>query len=172
MLSSIHLVIFRHPYLTHMKFLEVFSAMNLALHSLYIYHLDFHLKERSFPQTLKRFYGVTSFSRYFLIEIILYKNQDGICFLWGLELWILIIQPSHPYTLAYCRPILLISIEFQNIDNDHGSPHNFFFPFYYYYLAIREVTLTKIFSTNYYCFAMLRTTIEILKIKCCVINIR
>jgi hypothetical protein len=31
--------------------------------------------------------------------------------------------------LAYCRPILLISIEFQNIDNDQGSsPKRLFLP--------------------------------------------
>jgi hypothetical protein len=62
---------------------------------------------------LRRFYRVTSFSRYLLVEIILYKNQDGVFFLWHLVLWILSIQPSHYYTLAYCRPIFLISIEFK-----------------------------------------------------------
>jgi hypothetical protein len=30
---------------------------------------------------LRRFYIVTSFSRYSLVKIILYENQDGICFL-------------------------------------------------------------------------------------------
>jgi hypothetical protein len=35
---------------------------------------------------------------------------------------ILTIQPFHSYTLAHCRPIHLISIEFQNIDNNLGSP--------------------------------------------------
>jgi hypothetical protein len=30
---------------------------------------------------LRRFYGVTSFSRYPLVEIIFYENPDGICFL-------------------------------------------------------------------------------------------
>jgi hypothetical protein len=49
-------------------------------------------------------------------------NQNGICFLRDLGLWVLTIQPFHSYTLAYCRPIHLISIEFQNIDNDQGSP--------------------------------------------------
>jgi hypothetical protein len=38
----------------------------------------------------------------------------------------LTIQPSHFYTLAYCGPIHLISIEVQNIHNDPGSaPKNF-----------------------------------------------
>jgi hypothetical protein len=97
--------------------------MNSALHFLHIYSLDFHLKKKTCLQTLRRFYGVTSFSRYPLIEIIFYENQDVICFLWDLGLWMLTtgIQPSHFYTLAYCRPFHLISIEFQNIDNDQGS---------------------------------------------------
>jgi hypothetical protein len=30
---------------------------------------------------LRRSYGVTSFSRYLLVEIIFYENEDGICFL-------------------------------------------------------------------------------------------
>jgi hypothetical protein len=50
---------------------------------------------------MKRFSGVTSFSRYPLVEIIFNKNHDGICFLWDPELWILTIQPFHSYTLAY-----------------------------------------------------------------------
>jgi hypothetical protein len=70
---------------------------------------------------LRRFYGVTSFSRYPLVEIILYENQDDIFFLWDLGLWTLTIQPSHSFTLAYCRLIFLIFIEFQNIDNIMGS---------------------------------------------------
>jgi hypothetical protein len=32
------------------------------------------------------------------------------------------LQPSHYYTLTYCRPFHLISIEFQNINNDQGNP--------------------------------------------------
>jgi hypothetical protein len=91
--------------------------MNSALHFLHIYCLDFHLKKKSYLQTLRRFYGGTSFSRYPLVEMIFYENQDSICFLWDLGLWILTIQPSHSYTLAYCRSIHLIFIEFQNIDN-------------------------------------------------------
>jgi hypothetical protein len=44
-------------------------------------------------------------------------------------------------------PILLISIEFQNIDTVRAPyQKSFFFPFNYYNLAIREVTLTEIFS--------------------------
>jgi hypothetical protein len=95
--------------------------MNSVLHFLLIYHSGFYLD---------RFY----------------ENQDGICFLWDFGLWMLTIQPSHFYTLAYCRPIHLISIEFQNIDSNSGSPpKKYFFPFNCYNLAIREVTLTEIF---------------------------
>jgi hypothetical protein len=123
MQSSPHLMIFKHPYPTHTKF----DSRNLKCYEFstsYSSHLPFRfpLKEKKCClQTLKRFYGVTSLWRYPLVEIIFYENQDGICFLWDLELWILTIQPSHSYTLAYCRPIQLISIEFQNIDNNQGS---------------------------------------------------
>jgi hypothetical protein len=48
--------------------------------------------------------------------------------------------------LAYCRPIHLVSIEFQNIDNDQGSQSkNFLFRFKCHNLAIRVVTLIEIF---------------------------
>jgi hypothetical protein len=81
-LSSLHLVIFRHPYLIHTKSnLKKISAINLALHFLHIYHLDFHLKKKPCLQTLRRYYGIISFSLYPLVEIIFYENQDGICFL-------------------------------------------------------------------------------------------
>jgi hypothetical protein len=39
------------------------------------------LKKKTCLQTLRRFFRVTSFSRYLLVEIILYVNQDGIFFL-------------------------------------------------------------------------------------------
>ena len=66
-------------------------------------------------------------------------------------LYILMIQPFHFYTLANYRLIHLISIEFQNIDNNQCSPpKNFFFSFKCCNLAIHEVTLTKIFSTHYW----------------------
>jgi hypothetical protein len=125
--------------------------MDSTLHFLYIYHLYFHLKKKKILQALRLFYGVTSFSMYSLVEIIFHENQDGICFLWDLELWILTIQPSHSCTLAYCRPIHLISIEFQNIDNNLDFPPNFlfFFTFNCYNLVIHVVTLTEIFSTKY-----------------------
>jgi hypothetical protein len=66
-------------------------------------------------------------SRYPFVEIIFYENQDGICFLWDLRLWILTIQPLHSYTLACCRPIYLIFVEFQNIDNNASSPPKILF---------------------------------------------
>ena len=60
------------------------------------------------------------------------------------------MQPSHSYTLAYYRPIYLISIEFQNIENNQGfQSKKLFSPFNIYNLAIYEVNLNEIFSTNY-----------------------
>jgi hypothetical protein len=44
--------------------------MNSALHFHHIYRLDFHLMKKILPQTLRRFYGITSSSRYPLVEII------------------------------------------------------------------------------------------------------
>jgi hypothetical protein len=88
--------------------------MNSTPHFLHIYCLDFHLKNKILC--------LQGFSRYPLVEVICYENQNGICFLWDLGLWILTTQPSHSYTLAYCKPIHLISIEFQNIDNNSSSP--------------------------------------------------
>jgi hypothetical protein len=130
MQSLPHLVIFKHPYLTHTKSdFRNFSCYEFSTSFSSHLPLDFHLKKKSCLQTLKRFYGITSFSRYPLVKIILYENQDGICFLWDLGLWILTIQPSHSYTLANCRPFHLISIEFQNIENNHGSlPEKRFLP--------------------------------------------
>jgi hypothetical protein len=117
LLSSLHLMIFKHPYITLIQspIIEIFSAMNSALCYLPIYCLDFHLKKKSCLQTLKRFYGITSFPRYPLLEIIFYENQDGLCFLWDLGFWILTIQPSHSYTLAYFRPIHLNLLNFKTL---------------------------------------------------------
>jgi hypothetical protein len=146
-------VIFRHPYLIHTK-----SNFRKKL-VLWIQHFIFFTsifqifawRKKSCLQTLRSSYGVISLWRYPLVEIIFYENQDGIFFLWDLRLWILSIQPSHSYTLAYCRPIHLISIEFQNIDNNQSSPpKKLFLPFNCYDLAIRKVTLTEVFSTTYW----------------------
>ena len=61
------------------------------------------------------------------------------------------IQPAHFNTLAKCRPIHQISIEFQNIDNNQGFPtKNNFFPFKCHNLAIHEVTSIEIFSKHYW----------------------
>jgi hypothetical protein len=127
-----------------------FSAMNPVFYFLHIYYLDFLLEEKSCLQTLKRFYRVTSLWRNPLVKIIFFENQDDLCFLWKFGLWILTTWPFHSCSLAYCRPIYLISIEFQNID-DNRPPHqkNFSFSFKCYNLAICVVTLAEIFSTNY-----------------------
>jgi hypothetical protein len=57
-LSSLHLVIFKHPYLTHMNLwsliLEIFSDMNSALQFLHIYHSDFHLKKNPLPSNFEK----------------------------------------------------------------------------------------------------------------------
>jgi hypothetical protein len=55
-LSSIHLVIFRHQYLTHTKnlILENFSAINSTLHFLHIYCLDFYLKKKFLPSIFEK----------------------------------------------------------------------------------------------------------------------
>jgi hypothetical protein len=131
MQSSLHLVIFKHTYLTHTES----DFRNLKCYEFstsFSSHLPFrfpHEGKKSCLQSLRKFHGVTSSSRYPLVEIIFYENQDGICFLWDLGFWILTIQPSHSYTLAYCRPIHLISIEFQNIENNQGSlPKKKFLP--------------------------------------------
>jgi hypothetical protein len=128
---------------------EIFYAMHLALHFLHIYYLDFHLKKKMLPSNFEKILWSHKFLKYPLVEIIFYKNQDGICFLIDLGLWILTLQPFHSYTLAYCRPIHLISIEFQTLTTIQALyQENFFFPFNCYNLAILEVTLTKMFSIN------------------------
>jgi hypothetical protein len=119
--------------------------MNLACHFFHIYQLFFHLKKRYCLQTLRRFYGVT---RYLLVELIFFETQDDLCILWELGVWILTTWPSHSYTLAYCRPIHLISIEFQNIDNNLGTLPKKLFLLHCYDLAIHGATLIEIFSTN------------------------
>jgi hypothetical protein len=55
MLSSLYLVIFKHPYSTHMKSdLEIFSAMNSKFHILYINHLDFYWKKKILPSNFEK----------------------------------------------------------------------------------------------------------------------
>jgi hypothetical protein len=105
--------------------------MNSALHFLHIHCSDFHLKKKILPLNFEKLLWSNKFMKvppcrnYFLMHLL----RNGICFLWDLGLWILTIQPSHSYTLAYCRPIHQISIEFQNIDNDQGCPtKKLFFP--------------------------------------------
>jgi hypothetical protein len=122
-LSSLHLVIFRYTYLTHMKSdFRIFSAMNSTLHFLYIYHLDFLLKKKILPSIFEKilwsikFLKVPSCWNCFFIKIkMTFTSYETM----GFKSWL--HKPSRSYTLAYCRPIHLISIEFQNIDNDLGS---------------------------------------------------
>ena len=100
---------------------EIFSPMKSIRHFLYIYLLGFPLEEKSCLQTLRRFYGITSLWRYPLVGIIIFENQDGLCFLWEFGLWILTTQPFHFYTLAYYRHIHLIFIEFLKFDNNPAT---------------------------------------------------
>jgi hypothetical protein len=78
-------------------------------------------RKPSYHQTLRRFYGVTSFSRHPILEFFWFENQDDLCFWWDFGLWILTTWPAHSSTLAYWRPIHLISIEFRSIDNNLGT---------------------------------------------------
>jgi hypothetical protein len=55
--------------------------MNLALHFLCIYRLDFHLKKKILPSNFENILWNNKFLKVPLVEIIFYKNQDGICFL-------------------------------------------------------------------------------------------
>jgi hypothetical protein len=75
--------------------------MNSALHFLHISRLDFHLKKKILPSIFEKILWNNKSFKVPLEEIIFYENQNGICFLWDLVLWILTIQPSHSYTLAY-----------------------------------------------------------------------
>jgi hypothetical protein len=123
-LSSLHLLIFKHPYLTHMKsdfrnfwwyeFNTSFSSHPPFRFPLEEKNLTFNLWEDSLKWQVSL--GTS------LVDIIFYENQGDICFLWNLGLWILIIQSFQSCTLAYFLPIHLITIEFQNIDNTPGSP--------------------------------------------------
>jgi hypothetical protein len=96
--------------------------MNLTLHFLHIHLLDFHLKKKILPSNFEKILWSNKFLKVPLVEIVFYENHDGICIFWDLRLSFLTVQHSHSYTLAICRPIHLISIEFQNIDNNPGSP--------------------------------------------------
>jgi hypothetical protein len=110
MQSSPHVVIFNS--LIWSPILEIFSAMNSALYFLHIYCLDFHLKKNILPSNFEKILWSNNFLKVPPCRNYFYENQDGFCFLWDLGLWILTIQPSHSYTLANCRPIHIISIEF------------------------------------------------------------
>jgi hypothetical protein len=94
--------------------------MDLALHFLHIYHLDFYLKNKSFLQNLRTFYGVTSF-----LPILI--------------LWHIVGLPTQ---------FLLNFKTLTTIRDPHQK--DFFFPFNCYNLAIRAATLTEIFSKNYW----------------------
>jgi hypothetical protein len=83
MQSSLHLLFFKHPYLTHTEFdFKIFKCYEFSTSS--SSHLPFRFPlegKKSGLQSLRRFHGVTSSSWYPLVEMIFYENQDGICFL-------------------------------------------------------------------------------------------
>ena len=109
MLSLLHLVIFRHSYLTQMKSDSGnFQCHELVLHFSYIHRLDFSLKEIFLLSNSKKIMGSNKFCKVFPCrDLFFLENQDDLH---------IRIQSSHSYTLACCRPIHLISIEFQNTD--------------------------------------------------------
>ena len=102
--------------------LEIFSAMNSTFHFFHIHHLDFYLEKTFLPSNFERILRSNKLFKEPPIEIFFFENQDELCILWDLGFWILTTQPFYSYTLAYYKPIYLISIEFQSIDNNLGSP--------------------------------------------------
>jgi hypothetical protein len=144
---------------THISFIwslivETFSAMNPILYFLHIYHLDFPLEEKFLPSNSKKILWSNKFMKVLQevspCDFILFENQDDMCFIWEFGFWILTTWPFHSCTLAYYSPIYLISIEFQNIDNNLATPPKKIIPpFDCYNLTIGVVTLVEIFSTNY-----------------------
>ena len=126
-LSSLHKMNFRHSYIIHVKFdIGIFNAITSTRHSLQIYYLDFPFNEIVFPSNSKKTLWSNKFSKYPFINIIFWKS-NWLCFLWDLGLQILATWSSHSYTLAYCWPIHLISIEFQNINNNRLTSPKYFF---------------------------------------------
>jgi hypothetical protein len=130
MLSSLHLVIFRYPYLSHTKS-DFRKFCCYEFNTSFSSHLPFRfpLKKKFLPSIFKKIlwsnksFKVPPCKNYFL-----WKSRWHFLLI-DLGLRILTTQPSHFYTLAYCRPLHLISIEFQNIDNDQGNPpKKLFFP--------------------------------------------
>jgi hypothetical protein len=125
-LSSLHLVIFRHPYFTHIiiwsPIPEFFNAMNSTRYFLHVYYLDFYFKKIFLPSNFEKILWSNKFLKVPPCRNCLFKNQDNLCFLWDLGHWILTTWPSHSYTLTYCRHVHLISIKFQKIDNNTHIP--------------------------------------------------
>jgi hypothetical protein len=90
--------------------------MNSTHHFLHIHHLGFPLEEFFLPLDSQKILWNSKSLKVPLVEIIFLETQDDV------GLWILTTWPSPSYILAYCRLIHLISIEFQSIDNNPGSP--------------------------------------------------
>jgi hypothetical protein len=112
--------------------------------TLFSSHLQFGFwtSRSSYPSNSKKILWGTKFLKVPLCRIFIF------CFLWNLGIWILTILPSHFYTLVYCRPIHLISIGFQNIDNDLVTPpKKLFLPFQ----LLQSCNLCGHFEWDFFC---------------------
>ena len=156
-LSSLHLVMFKHPYLIHMK---SNSIKNSTIDSTFHFHLVFHFKRIFLPSNSKK---ILQSKKSFKVPpcIIIFWKSRWHFLLMRHGLWILTTWPSHSYALAYCRPVHLISIELQSIGNNLSTrPKNFLFYFNCYYLAICVVTLIVLFSTKIVRYKILRLKVK------------
>jgi hypothetical protein len=115
-----------------------FSATNLVHHFLHIYHLDFCLKKICLPSKFQKILWNNIY-----IKELPYRNYNFWIWRWSFllirpRLLILTTRPSCSYTLAYCRPIHLISLEFTMVNCDLGTPPKIlYFPYSCYKLAFQ-----------------------------------
>jgi hypothetical protein len=117
--------------------------MNLVHYFLHIYHLDFPLEKKFLLWNSEKILWGNKFLKVSLCRFsIFFWKYRWPCFSCDIGFWILTTWPFHSYTLAYSKPIYLISIEFQSIDNNLGTPlKNKLFPFNCRNLAICALTL-------------------------------
>jgi hypothetical protein len=122
-LSSLHLVIFR-PHISFIwnLILKILWVVKLAHHSFYIYHLVFYLKENFLPSNSKKMLWSNKFPKVSLVESFFLKIKITFASYKTLvfESWLQDLIFS--YTLACCRHIYLISIDFKSIDNNLDTP--------------------------------------------------
>jgi hypothetical protein len=149
-LSSLHLMIFKYPYFTHMKSnFRIFSAMDSTLYFLHIYRLDSQLKKNILPSNFEKILWSSKF-----LKVLPCRNNSiwksrwhfHIMRPWALNLDNLPIL-SLWHIVGLSTKFLLNFKTLTTIWALHQK--NFFFPFNCYNLAIRAVTLNEIFFTNY-----------------------